>query len=181
MELHKYFTSLFTIAPAEDAGKVDSPAESCLRVVELDEVILNPSTLVSVMDCWAIASEWLLSDVSLHLSFCLLQFLLSLFILFHFFVTLIFPDGWRRYNVQILWSQAGKWEQNVRKKRSRRKNETFWKEATEKFTVGVSSWNNNIIEVAEFFSTQSWHKYSVILTFTFISTTTSLLTVGASW
>ncbi len=37
------------IAPAEDAGKADSPAESCLRVVELDEVILNPFILVSVM------------------------------------------------------------------------------------------------------------------------------------
>ncbi|XP_016339153.1 zinc finger B-box domain-containing protein 1-like [Sinocyclocheilus anshuiensis] len=39
MELHTYFTSLFTIAPAEDAGKADSPAESCLSVVELDEMV----------------------------------------------------------------------------------------------------------------------------------------------
>lgn len=74
MELHKYFTSLFTTAPAEDAGKADSPAESYLSIVELDEVVLNPTTLVSLMDCWAIASEWLLNDVSLHLSFCLLHF-----------------------------------------------------------------------------------------------------------
>ncbi|XP_058607841.1 uncharacterized protein zbbx isoform X1 [Onychostoma macrolepis] len=39
MELHKYFTSLFMIAPTEDAGKADSPAESCLSVVELDEMV----------------------------------------------------------------------------------------------------------------------------------------------
>ncbi|KAG1971528.1 hypothetical protein F2P79_000019 [Pimephales promelas] len=37
MELHKYLNSLFAIGLAEDA-KVDSPAESCLSIVELDEM-----------------------------------------------------------------------------------------------------------------------------------------------
>ncbi|XP_016148196.1 zinc finger B-box domain-containing protein 1-like [Sinocyclocheilus grahami] len=45
MELHKYFTSLFTIAPAEDAGKADSPAESCLSIIELDEKMAGDATL----------------------------------------------------------------------------------------------------------------------------------------
>uniref|UniRef100_A0A9J7XVS4 Zinc finger, B-box domain containing n=1 Tax=Cyprinus carpio carpio TaxID=630221 RepID=A0A9J7XVS4_CYPCA len=44
MELHKYFTSLFTIAPAEDAGKADSPAESCLSIIELDEKMVGDAT-----------------------------------------------------------------------------------------------------------------------------------------
>ncbi|XP_016364700.1 zinc finger B-box domain-containing protein 1-like [Sinocyclocheilus rhinocerous] len=45
MELHKYFTSLFMIALAEDAGKADSPAESCLSIVELDEKMAGDATL----------------------------------------------------------------------------------------------------------------------------------------
>ncbi|KAI2653351.1 Zinc finger B-box domain-containing protein 1 [Labeo rohita] len=45
MELHKYFTSLFTTAPAEDAGKADSPAESYLSIVELDEVMVGDATM----------------------------------------------------------------------------------------------------------------------------------------
>lgn len=105
MELHKYFNSLFTIGLAEDAGKVDSPAESCLSILELDEVIMNPTTPVFVMDCWTMASEWLLNAVSIHLSFCLPHFSCHFFF---FFVALIFPDGWRRWNIQIFWSQAGK-------------------------------------------------------------------------
>ncbi|XP_051512785.1 zinc finger B-box domain-containing protein 1-like [Myxocyprinus asiaticus] len=44
MELRKYFTSLFTIAPAEDAGRVDSPAESYLSIVELDEMVGEVAT-----------------------------------------------------------------------------------------------------------------------------------------
>ncbi|XP_043120258.1 LOW QUALITY PROTEIN: zinc finger B-box domain-containing protein 1-like [Puntigrus tetrazona] len=43
MELHKYFASLFSIAPAEDAGKADSPAESCLSIAELDEMVEDPT------------------------------------------------------------------------------------------------------------------------------------------
>jgi len=50
MELHKYLNSLFAIGLAEDA-KVDSPAESCLSIVELDEVIMSSTTPVFVMDC----------------------------------------------------------------------------------------------------------------------------------
>ncbi|XP_077049974.1 uncharacterized protein zbbx isoform X2 [Siphateles boraxobius] len=38
MELHKYLNSLFSVGLAEDARKVDSPAESCLSIVELDEM-----------------------------------------------------------------------------------------------------------------------------------------------
>ncbi|XP_056100455.1 uncharacterized protein zbbx [Rhinichthys klamathensis goyatoka] len=38
IELHKYLNSLFAIGLAEDARKVDSPAESCLSIVELDEM-----------------------------------------------------------------------------------------------------------------------------------------------
>ncbi|XP_051725791.1 uncharacterized protein zbbx isoform X1 [Ctenopharyngodon idella] len=44
MELHKYFNSLFTIGLAEDAGKVDSPAESCLSILELDEMVGDAET-----------------------------------------------------------------------------------------------------------------------------------------
>ncbi|XP_059421323.1 uncharacterized protein zbbx isoform X2 [Carassius carassius] len=44
MELHKYITSLFTIPPAEDAGKADSPAESCLSIIELDEKMVGDAT-----------------------------------------------------------------------------------------------------------------------------------------
>ncbi|KAK7160571.1 hypothetical protein R3I93_008273 [Phoxinus phoxinus] len=38
MELHKYLNFLFAIGLAEDARKVDSAAESCLSIVELDEM-----------------------------------------------------------------------------------------------------------------------------------------------
>ncbi|XP_057204702.1 zinc finger B-box domain-containing protein 1 isoform X2 [Triplophysa rosa] len=38
MEFRKYFTSLFAVALAEDAGKPSGPAESCLRIVDLDEM-----------------------------------------------------------------------------------------------------------------------------------------------
>ncbi|KAA0715228.1 Zinc finger B-box domain-containing protein 1 [Triplophysa tibetana] len=38
MEFRKYFTSLFAVALAEDAGKASGPAESCLRIVDLDEM-----------------------------------------------------------------------------------------------------------------------------------------------
>ncbi|XP_056621572.1 zinc finger B-box domain-containing protein 1 isoform X2 [Triplophysa dalaica] len=38
MELRKYFTSLFAVALAEDAGKASGPVESCLRIVDLDEM-----------------------------------------------------------------------------------------------------------------------------------------------
>lgn len=51
MELHKYLNSLFAIGLAEDARKMDSPAESCLSIVELDEVIMTSTTPVFVMDC----------------------------------------------------------------------------------------------------------------------------------
>lgn len=50
MELRKYFTSLFAVALAEDAGKASGPVESCLRIVDLDEVIVNLSLNVG-MDC----------------------------------------------------------------------------------------------------------------------------------
>lgn len=54
MELRKYFASLFAIAPAEDAGKPNGPAESRLSIVDLDEVIVSLSLL---MYCWTVASE----------------------------------------------------------------------------------------------------------------------------
>ncbi|XP_067275708.1 zinc finger B-box domain-containing protein 1 isoform X2 [Pseudorasbora parva] len=43
-ELHKYLNSLFASGLAEDAGKVDSPAESCLSIVELDEMVGDAET-----------------------------------------------------------------------------------------------------------------------------------------
>lgn len=63
MELRKYFASLFAIAPAEDAGKPNGPADSRLSIVDLDEVIVSLSLL---MYCWTVASEWLW--ILLHLS-----------------------------------------------------------------------------------------------------------------
>ncbi|XP_048024075.1 serine/arginine repetitive matrix protein 2 isoform X1 [Megalobrama amblycephala] len=44
MELHKYFNSLFTIGLTEDDGKVDSPAESRLSILELDEMVGDAET-----------------------------------------------------------------------------------------------------------------------------------------
>ncbi|XP_055030335.2 uncharacterized protein zbbx isoform X2 [Misgurnus anguillicaudatus] len=48
MELRKYFASLFKITPAEDAGKINCPAESCLSIVELDEMDTDAMTYRSL-------------------------------------------------------------------------------------------------------------------------------------
>ncbi|XDV29202.1 hypothetical protein PO909_032348 [Leuciscus waleckii] len=47
MELHKYLNSLFAIGLAEDARKMDCPAESCLSIVELDEMDVDAVTFRS--------------------------------------------------------------------------------------------------------------------------------------
>ncbi|XP_073671790.1 uncharacterized protein zbbx [Paramisgurnus dabryanus] len=46
MELRKYFASLF--APAEDDGKMNGPAESCLSIVEIDEMDTDATTYRSL-------------------------------------------------------------------------------------------------------------------------------------
>lgn len=133
MELRKYFASLFAIAPAEDAGKPNGPTESCLSIVDLDEVIVIPSTNV-LLDCgqWTTLNKLrnlysLTSLLSRFIVCLMLRFFLCLFRFSRWIQMLQHTDPLesrrkmkakcKKGNIMVIWPLVPchfQWGQNVK-------------------------------------------------------------------